>query len=121
VRLLIVVLAAAVLVDALVGDQGFLAMWRADQSTAQLTAALERTRAENARLSEEIERMRTDDKAIEDAARRDLMLIRKGEKIFIIKDLPSPSGVPPAAPCLPDADADPASAAAPCAPADPRP
>jgi cell division protein FtsB len=45
-----------------------------------------RQRVENARLREEARRLREDPDAIEEIARRELGLIRRGEKVFIIKD-----------------------------------
>ena len=49
-------------------------------------ATVARQRAENARLREEARRLREDPDAIEEIARRELGLIRRGEKVFIIKD-----------------------------------
>ena len=79
-------------VDALVGDQGFLAMRRARQHYNELATNLARARAENARRRDEADRLQNDLGAIEDAARRDLGLIRRGERVFILKDIPSPAG-----------------------------
>ena len=44
-------------------------------------------KAENARLREEVRRLTEDPAAIEEVARRELGLIRPGEKLFIIKDV----------------------------------
>jgi cell division protein FtsB len=82
--------AAVVIVDALVGDRGLLAMLRARHGYDQLAATIARQRAENARLREEVRRLREDPGAIEEIARRDLGLIRPGEKVFIVKDVPAP-------------------------------
>jgi cell division protein FtsB len=79
-----------VIVDALVGDRGLLAMLRARHQYDQLAATIARQRAENARLREEVRRLREDPGAIEEIARRDLGLIRPGEKVFIVKDVPAP-------------------------------
>lgn len=92
VRLLLILVAVVVVVDALIGDQGFLAMRRARRQYDDLTANLARVKTENARLREEAGRLRDDPGAIEDAARRDLHLIRRGERVFILKDVPSPAG-----------------------------
>jgi cell division protein FtsB len=78
-------------VDGLVGDRGFLAMLRARRQYDELSVVLERQRAENARLHDEADRLRNDSAAIEELARRELGLIRPGEKVFIIKDLKPPS------------------------------
>ena len=76
-----------IVVDALVGDQGLLAMRRARRQHDELEAATSRQRAENARLRDEVRRLTEDPSAIEEIARRELGLIRPGEKLFIIKDL----------------------------------
>jgi cell division protein FtsB len=90
VRILLLFVAAVVIVDALVGDRGLLAMLRARHQYDQLGATIARQRADNARLREEVRRLREDPSAIEEIARRDLGLIRPGEKVFIVKDLPAP-------------------------------
>jgi cell division protein FtsB len=88
---LLLVLAAVIVVDALVGDRGLLAMLRARHEYEQLTATLEQQRAENARLREEARRLREDPAAIEEVARRELGLMRPGEKVFIVRDLATTS------------------------------
>jgi cell division protein FtsB len=77
-------------VDALVGERGFMAMLRARTRYAEVSLALARQKAENAKLREEARRLRDDPSAIEELARRNLGLIRPGEKVFIVKDLASP-------------------------------
>ena len=83
--------ASIIVVDSLVGDRGLLAMLRARKEYGELAAALARERLENARLREEARRLREDPAAIEEIARRDLGLMRPGERVFIIKDVPQPS------------------------------
>jgi len=90
-RLLALFAAIVLIVDGLVGDRGFLAMLRARRQYDELSAALAHQRAENARLRDEAERLRNVPAAIEELARRELGLIRPGEKVFIIKDLKTPS------------------------------
>jgi cell division protein FtsB len=81
-------LAGCVLViDALVGDKGLLAMIQARQEFRTLERSLGEVRSENARLREEARRLREDPSAVEDLARRELGLIKPGEKLFIIKDV----------------------------------
>lgn len=87
VHLLLLLFAAVIIVDALVGDQGLLVMRRVSRQHDELAAATARRRAENARLREEVRRLTEDPAAIEEIARRELGLIRPGEKVFIIKDL----------------------------------
>ena len=62
-------------------------MLRARRQAEELAATIARQRAENARLREEVRRLNEDPAAIEEIARRELGLIRPGEKVFIIKDL----------------------------------
>jgi len=88
VYLLLLVVAGAIFVDGLVGDRGLVAMLRARHEYDGLTATIARQRAENARLREEARRLKEDPAAIEEVARRELGLIRPGERLFILKDVP---------------------------------
>jgi len=88
VRWLLLFVGSLILVDGVVGDRGLLAMLRARREYDQLAATIASQRAENARLREDVRRLREDPAAIEEVARRELGLIRPGEKVFIIKDLP---------------------------------
>ena len=87
-RILVLIGAAVVVANALVGDQGLLAIMWARQEYDALAASIARQRADTARLREEARRLRDDPAAIEAIARRDLGLIRPGETVFIVKDLP---------------------------------
>jgi cell division protein FtsB len=78
------------IVNALVGDRGLLAMMQARREYDELSDAIARQRTENARLREEIRRLQEDPSAIEELARRELGLIRPGERVFIVKDLKTP-------------------------------
>jgi cell division protein FtsB len=94
-RIIQAVLAFVVVVliaEGIVGDRGLLAMLRAREEYDALTMAIARQRADNARMREEARRLREDPAAIEEIARRDLGLIRRGEKVFIVKDVAPPSG-----------------------------
>jgi cell division protein FtsB len=77
--------------DALVGDQGMLARVRARRQYNHLAADLARVRAENAALRDEARRLREDPATIEQIARRELGLMSPGEKLFIVKDVADPS------------------------------
>ncbi len=90
VQAVVVFFAVIVMVDAVVGERGLLALRRATRQYDELSAALARQRAENARLREQARRLQEDPTAIEELARRELGLIRPGEKVFIVKDLKSP-------------------------------
>src|SRR6476646_7668291 len=78
--------ASVIVVNALVGDRGLVAMLRARHEYDELSASIARQRAENARLRDLARRLREDPKTIEEIARRDLGLIRPGERVFIVKD-----------------------------------
>lgn len=84
---LVVLVGGVLMIDALVGDKGLLAMLQAREQYRLLEQSLEEARAENARLREQARRLREDPSAIEEIARRDLGLIRPGEKLFIIRDV----------------------------------
>lgn len=86
-RYIVVAVGCVLIVDALVGDRGLLAMLKARQQYRALELSLERARADNAQLREQARQLREDPAAIEDLARGELGLIRPGEKLFIIKDL----------------------------------
>jgi cell division protein FtsB len=88
VSILLLVVAGAIIVDGLVGEKGLLAMIRARHQYEVLSATIERKRADNARLREEARRLKDDPSAIEEVARRELGLIKPGEKVFIVKDVP---------------------------------
>lgn len=89
-HLLLLFIAAIILVDGLVGDRGLLAMLQARRQYHELAASIARSRSENARLHDEVRRLREDPATIEEVARRELGLMRPGEKVFIIKDLAKP-------------------------------
>ena len=90
VRMFLLLVAAVIAVDALVGERGLLAAVRARRQYDELAAAIERQRTVNAELQEEIRRLTEDQGAIEEIARRELGLIRPGEKVFVIKDRTAP-------------------------------
>ena len=81
-------IASIIVVDGLVGERGLLAMLRARHDYDQLAASIARQRTDNARLREQARRLREDPGAIEEIARRELGLIRPGERVFIVKDVP---------------------------------
>lgn len=90
VQSIVLIAGGLLIVNALVGDRGLLAMLKARQQYRSLEGALNRVTADNARLREEARRLREDPSAIEDIARRELGLIRPGEKLFILKDIAPP-------------------------------
>jgi len=86
---LLILAGLVVFVDSIVGDRGLLARQRARRQHDELTLAIDRQRAENDRLREEVRRLTEDPSAIEEIARREFGLIRPGEKVFIVRDLPA--------------------------------
>lgn len=88
VHLLLLFVALVIVVDGLVGERGLLAMLRARHEGDRLSATIARQRAENARLRDQARRLREDPTAIEEIARRELGLIKPGERVFIVKDVP---------------------------------
>ena len=88
VSILLLVVAGAIIVDGLVGEKGLLAMLRARH---QYDAAVGDHRAQAGRQrapAREARRLKDDPSAIEEVARRELGLIKPGEKVFIVKDVP---------------------------------
>ncbi|MBI4476164.1 MAG: septum formation initiator family protein [Acidobacteria bacterium] len=83
---LLLFVASVLIVDGLVGDKGLLAIAQARREYNALAAKIEALRAENDRLREQARRLREDPETIEEIARRELGLIRPGEKVFIVKD-----------------------------------
>lgn len=76
-----------IVVDAIAGEKGLLALLEARRDYAALERSLARARAENAELRETARRLREDPDAIEEQARRELGLIKPGEVLFIVKDV----------------------------------
>jgi len=78
--------AAALMVNAVVGENGYLASLRAQRQYAALASQVTKVRLENQQLREQARRLREDPAAVEDAARRDLGLIRPGETLIVLRD-----------------------------------
>ena len=86
-RHILIFITLVIVVDAIAGEKGLLALLEARREYAALERSLERARAENAELRETARRLREDPAAIEEAARRELGLIKPGEMLFIVKDV----------------------------------
>jgi cell division protein FtsB len=82
-------------VNALVGENGYLATAQARREAAEIAAQIEQVVGENQRLRDEIQRLNVDPAALEEAARRDLRLGKPGETMIIIKDGSKPQGRTP--------------------------
>ena len=94
VQYLLVFLGSVLVIDALVGDKGVLQMLKKRQDLRVLDQGVAAARARNSQMRAEIDRLNNDPAALEEIARRDLGLIKPGEKLFIIKDAP-PAGAHP--------------------------
>jgi cell division protein FtsB len=86
-RWVILIVIGMIVLDAIVGDRGLMATLRARREYHELAGVIANQRAENARLADQARRLRDDPRAIEEVARRELGLIRPGEKVFILKDV----------------------------------
>ncbi len=75
--------------DALVGEKGLVEIVKARQQYQALEQSLVRIKADNVQLQKDAELLRTDPETIEDIARRELGLMKPGEKLFIVKDAPA--------------------------------
>ena len=78
--------ALVLMVNALVGQNGYLAGLRARREYEAVMADLLKVQLENQQLREQARRLKDDPTAIEDAARRELGLIRPGETLVIVRD-----------------------------------
>jgi len=80
-------LALVLMVNALVGENGYLAGLRAQREYESVMDDVIHLRLENQQLREQARRLREDPAAIEEAARRDLGLVRAGETLVIVHDV----------------------------------
>jgi cell division protein FtsB len=82
-----------VVIDAFAGERGLAALYRNRQELARLSSEVDAKVRENDQLREKIRRLSGEDPAaIEDIARRELGLMRPGERLFIIRDDQRPGG-----------------------------
>ena len=86
-RHVLVFVTAVIIIDAIAGEKGLLALLQARREYSALERSLERARTENADLRDMARRLREDPSAIEEQARRELGLIKPGEVLFIVKDI----------------------------------
>ncbi len=82
----LLVVSGVLMVNALFGERGYLATIQARQEQHRLEWALHAIRIENAQLAGDARRIKQDPQALEEAARRDLGLIRPGETLITIRD-----------------------------------
>ncbi len=91
-------LSFVLVVNALVGENGYLATMRARREYAAQAEALRRIRQENQEMRDQIRRLREDPAELEHAA-RELRLSKPGETMIVIQDAPkAPTAKTPPAP-----------------------
>ena len=83
-RNIVLLIAVVLLGNAIVGDNGLIAVIRANRELGATFAGIEALRAENDNLREEVRMLREEPLKVEEIARRELGLIRPGEKVFIV-------------------------------------
>jgi len=87
----VLISSTVLMVNALVGENGYLAKLRAHRESAALKATLDQLHDDNLRLAEQADRLKHDPNAIEEAARRDLGLMKPGEIVVVVHDANAPS------------------------------
>jgi cell division protein FtsB len=86
------IFATVVLVaDAIFGQKGVLERMRVRRQYEELRLSVDALKQQNRLLREEARRLREDPTAIEAIARRELGLVKPGELLFIVKDVPASS------------------------------
>ncbi len=89
VRLVLAFVSCVLVVNSLAGEKGLIETMRARRHYQELVASIHELRAQNARLRDEARRLREDPDTIEAIARRELGLVKPGELVFIVKDVPA--------------------------------
>lgn len=87
VNYLLLFATVVLVVDALIGEKGFMDTLRVRREWHALTRSVEELRQENAGLVEQVRRLREDPATLESIARKEHGLIRPGEILFIVKDV----------------------------------
>lgn len=90
----LVAVAGVLMVNALVGENGYLATLQARREYEALSAAVAKVQRENERLAAQAARLKTDPAAIEEEARRELGLVKPGETLIILRDPRPPAATP---------------------------
>ena len=75
--------------NALIGERGLIAMIRANHDLTSLSRMIAQLRVANEELRADARRLRDEPRAIEEVARRQLGLIRPGERVFIVTMVPA--------------------------------
>ena len=86
--------AFVLMVNALVGENGYLATIRNESERRALSHELAARRTENQQMQDDLHRLRTDRRSLEEIARRQHGLKRPGELTVILKDAQPPRTAP---------------------------
>jgi cell division protein FtsB len=84
----LVLVATALCAHVLLGNNGLVSYHQKRAEYQRLQRQLERTEAENRRISDEIEALKSDPRAIEKEAREQLRYARPGEVIYLLPEVP---------------------------------
>ena len=87
-RFLVILVASLLVGNALLGERGLIAIVRSNRDLHRLSQTITALKAENTGLRKEVRQLLEEPRAIEALARRELGLIRPGEKLFIVKAVP---------------------------------
>ena len=90
VRCVLAFVTIVLVIDAVAGENGLLTLLEARRNYSAYEQSLDRARRDNEERREQARRLREDPSAIEELARRGLGLIKPGETLFIIRDVPPP-------------------------------
>lgn len=82
------IVSAVLMINALVGEKGYLATLQARQQRVEIEASVNALHAENELLEDFATRLRRDPSTLEAVAREDLGLIKPGETLVTLKDRP---------------------------------
>jgi len=88
---LLLFVSTALLANAVIGERGLIATRAAEREAKVLAAEIALIQEENDVLRERAKRLRDDPKAIEEAARDGLGLMREGELLILLHDGPGVS------------------------------
>jgi cell division protein FtsB len=87
-RFLLILVASLLAGNALIGERGLIAIVRSSRDLHRLSQTITALKAENTGLRQEVHQLSEEPRAIEAVARRELGLIRPGERLFIVKAVP---------------------------------
>lgn len=83
---MLVFLSCVLLLDGLLGEHGLARTIEAHKELRVAAESVERLRQENAALRDQARRLQEDPATLESLARRELGLIRRGEILVVVKD-----------------------------------